>query len=255
MKKNMIFFTILCLLILTLGCELIPQKPKIVSSFYPYTFAAKYLARTDYDYITLFKNIEDKSFNFNSNIKAKLLIINGNGIDELLKNKIKHENLFIASNYAKLQKEKYLVYLNPDKMQNVFFGLSQIFCKLNEKKCNYFTKRCGDYVALIEEVKSSLISLSKKIKEKNIKVLIFKNYYKPLFDFMKLEPILFSEDKIKETAGKKIVIFPSEKILKDYSKLLEKYQAKAIVFDPNIKGDYAKAFIVFIKNLKEAIKN
>ena len=240
--------------ILVLGCKLIPQKPKILSSFYPYTFAAKYLGRVNYDYITLFENIDDKNFH-NPNIRVKLLIINGNGIDEYLIKKIKHENLFIAANYTKLKKEKYLVYLNPDKMEDIFFGLSQIFCKFDKKKCRYFTKRCGDYVALIEEIKNALIDLSKKIKDKDIKILIFKNYYKPLFDFMKIDTILFSEDKIKEIPGKKIVIFPSEKISKKYLNLLEKYQAKALIFDPNIKGDYAKAFIVFIKSFKETVEN
>jgi len=254
-KIHMLFIVILCIFALTLGCKLIPQKPKIVSSFYPYTFAAKYLGRTDYDYVTIFGNIEDRNFNFDTNIKAKLLTINGNGIDEDLINKIKHENLFIASNYTKLERKNYLVYLNPNKMEDVFFGLSQIFCKFNEKKCKYFTKRCGDYVALIEEVKNALINLSKKIKEKGIKILIYKDYYRPLFDFMQIEPILFSEKKIKEISGKKIVIFPSKEILKKYSKLLEKYRAKAIIFDPNMKGDYAKTFIMFVKNFKEAMEN
>ena len=255
MKRNILFFVMLYAFALILGCKLIPQKSKIVSSFYPYTFAAQYLGRTDYDYVTIFENIENRNFNFDTDIKAKLLIINGNGIDEDLINKIKHENLFIASNYTKLEKKNYLVYLNPNKMEDVFFGLSQIFCKFNEKKCKYFSKRCGDYVALIEEVKSSLLNLSKRIKEKNIKILIYKDYYKPLFDFMKIEPILFSEDKIKKTAGKKIVIFPSKEISKNYSKLLEKYQAKAVIFDPNMKGDYAKTFIMFVKKFKKAIEN
>ncbi len=253
MKRKSIFLIILFLIIM--GCKLIPQKQKIVSSFYPYTFAAKYLGRTDYDYVTVFKNIEDRKLNFDTNIEAKLLIINGNGIDDNLKKKIKYKTLFIASDYSKLNKENYLVYLNPDKMENVLYGLSQIFCKFDKKKCKYFTKRCGDYVALIEEIKGALINLANKIKEKHIKVLIFKNYYKPLFDFMKIDTILFSEDKLRELPSKKLVIFPSESLLKKYNEVLKRYQAKAVVFDPNIKEDYAKAFIMFAKNLKEAIEN
>ncbi len=258
MKSKFVFGVLLILGGTLSSCKFLPKKDKIVTSFYPYTFAAKYLGRTDYDYITVYRDVFSKSLNMEKskleNIKAKLLVINGNKVDDNLKNEINYEDILVASKYSKYEKPNYLVYLNPDKMEDIFFALSQRFCEYDKKKCKYFSKRCGDYVALIEEVKEKLKNLAQEIIKKNVKIFLSSNILLPLFDFMKVKTHNLNKENIEKLKGKKIIIFASNKEKRRYENLLKRYNLKYIIFDPNLKEDYAKAFIAFYKKMEEILK-